>query len=68
MPSPFDHHAPYQRVMTQAVLPQDRQWLRLLDEMLGGLTLEKLVMAGLSREEARALQGLLAMAPRYEAT
>ena len=66
MPSPFENHAPYQRIICDSALPIDKQWLRMLNDMLGEMTYEHLRVAGLSHENARSIMGLLALHLRQE--
>lgn len=63
--SPFEIHAPYQRIMTNALVPVDRQWLRLLADLLEPVSLDQLVNAGMTQSRARALLSLSAMVSRY---
>lgn len=66
MPYPYEEHKPYTRAIRDEILPVDRQWLRMLADMFGGLTVDGLTKAGLSTEQARSVLGLVALVHRYE--
>jgi esterase/lipase superfamily enzyme len=66
MPYPYEEHKPYQRCIKDEVLPTDRQWLRMLNDMMGGMSIDGMTASGLSIEQARSIKGLLALLNRYE--
>lgn len=66
MPYPYEEHLPYQRCITDQVLATDRQWLRMLNDMLGNMSIDGLINSDLSMEQARSIKGLIALVYRYE--
>lgn len=60
-------HAPYQRIMSDETTAVDRQWSRMLKEVLEPVSLESMVRSGIHEETARDLLGLIAVHMRNEA-
>lgn len=63
----FEHHPPYRRVLAGEPTAVDRQWLRLLDELLDAIHYPQIIATGTDPATAREVLGLLALAQRFEA-
>lgn len=62
----INDHAPARRILSGESTASDRQWLRMLDEVLEPVSLEQLIHCSVDAEAARDIIGLIALRERTE--
>jgi len=64
MSSPLSDHPPFQRIISDAAGPVDRQWLRMLDDAFANTSFEQLLQAGIPQPMVIEFLGVVALRRR----